>query len=162
MNCFPWREENGSSLVVVLAMITILSTLAGAAMAVQLAQRRFFQADRNTIQAQYTAEAGLYAAIERLKEDNFWRPLEKELSLPGHLSPIVSIDSFGGYLVLVSTGEEASRQVTIRALLGVAPPGEFDAAVYLWDGGVATQRGRQYSNRWGYVHRRTRDAKKCF
>ena len=135
MSYFPWREENGSSLVVVLAMIAILSALAGAVMTVQLAQRRFFQADRDMMQAQYTAEAGLYAAIQRLKEDIFWRPREEKLSLPGHLSPIVSIDSFGGYLVLVSTGEEANRQVTIRTILGVAPPRAFDAAVYLWDDG---------------------------
>ena len=127
-------SESGSSLVAVLGMVTILTALAGTVMAVQLAQLRFIHSDGDTIQAQYTAEAGLYAAIDRLQKNPGWRPENEVLHLPDELAPAVSIQPFGGYLRMVASGKKGVRNVQIHTLLGTIPPKHFDAAVYVWGG----------------------------
>lgn len=130
------RDQTGSSLVTVLAMITIISTLVGTIMAVQLAQWRFIDADGDATQAQYTAEAGLYVALDELKTDPSWRPHQEVLPMPGDLTAQVSIEDFGAFILVVSSAHSGTREVTLRTMLGAATPAYFNKALVLFDKGA--------------------------
>ena len=68
------REESGSGLLATLVMITVVSVLIGAVVALHLAQYRFIRRDAHRLQARYAAEAGVYLAVDSLQRNPFWRP----------------------------------------------------------------------------------------
>ena len=117
-----WKEQDGSAIVTVLVMITILSAFAGTIMAIELVRHRFIRSDIHSIQAEYAAEAGIYASLEQLRVNPLWRPVYESLELPADIRAQVSVEAFGGYYLLVSTGLKGEQRVTIRAVAGKSLP----------------------------------------
>lgn len=126
-------DETGSSLVLVLVMITILALMVGAVFAMRTAQHRFIQRDAHRLQARYLAEASIYIAMDSLQHNPIWRPKEAVLDLPMGQSGQVTVESFGGYLLIRSVAAYRNYRSTLQAVVGERTPEAFSHALYLWD-----------------------------
>lgn len=127
------QAQQGSALVMVLAVITLMTILAGLILGVFVMQHRFIHRDVHRQQARYLAEAGVYVALGQLQADPYWRadavpvvPAEGDTSF-------VSVASFGGYLWVRATARKRHSRYTIRALVGQVPTAPLRNAVYVWD-----------------------------
>ena len=127
------RDERGSSLLVTLVLITVATVLAGAVLAAQLAQYRFIRRDAHRLQARYTAEAGVYAALDSLQTNPVARLHGYVFALPDGQASRVTVEGFGGYLFVRAVANYRRSRSTVRALVGEVPPAGFDNAVVLWD-----------------------------
>ena len=114
-------------------MITIVTTLISAIIALYLAQYRFIRRDAHRLQARYTAEAGVYVTMDSLRLNPHWRPRDTVIDLPEGQTSRVAVEAFGGYLYIRSTASYRRSRGTVRALVGEVPPTDFHNAVYLWD-----------------------------
>lgn len=123
----------GSALVAVLAVVTLVTVLMGTVLAVQVVEHRFFRRDVHRVQARYLAEAALYLALERLQNDPSWRADSAAVPLPDGSRGVVAVASFGGYLRVRAAARRGRSRHTVQALVGAAPPEAFSHAIYLWD-----------------------------
>lgn len=125
-------EEAGGALPAVLAVVVVLTLLAGLLMQVYDVQYRFIRRDVHRLQARYRAEAGVYVALDSLQANPRWRPFG-----PLHLADSsvveVTVVPFGGYLLVRSVGRARRSRCVLRALVGEVPPAPFSNAVYLWN-----------------------------
>ena len=127
------QEQTGSSLLMTLVMITIVTILISAIIALYLAQYRFIRRDAHRLQARYAAEAGVYVAMDSLRLNPHWRPIDTVIDLLEGQTSRVTVEAFGGYLYIRSTAPYRRSRSTVRAFVGEVPPTEFHNAVYLWD-----------------------------
>lgn len=127
------REETGSGLLATLLLITMVMVLVSAVLAVHLVQYRFIRRDAHRVQARYAAEAGVYIALDSLQHNLFWRGNEVFISLPEQQACRVTVESFGGYVLIRSVARYRRSQSTLRALVGEVPPAPFHNALYVWD-----------------------------
>ena len=106
-----FREEAGSSLLTTLVLITVMTVLIGAVLALQSAQYRFIRRDAHRQQARYAAEAGIYVALDSLQQRPYWHPNKVRIPLPD--------------------GQESrrKRQKTVEVVRPEAVPKGDDAAV---------------------------------
>lgn len=131
------KSEQGSALVSVLAIVVILTIIAGTILSVETMQNRFIHSDVERLQILYKAEAGVYGAMHLLREDPLLEVSDTLLNLSEDIASIVSIESLGGYYHIRSTAGSSDssrqRQVVVRATVAERVPIEFLRAVYLWD-----------------------------
>ena len=125
-------DQQGSALLTVLAMIVILSILVGSVLTVHVIQYRFIHRDVHRVQARYCAEAGVYTTIERLQKQPYWRPKNEIVTLAGAGSALVTVESFGGFLLIRSSVQRSKSRYTVRAWVGEIPPNAFRNAIFLW------------------------------
>ncbi|MDZ7260562.1 MAG: pilus assembly PilX N-terminal domain-containing protein [candidate division KSB1 bacterium] len=132
------NKDQGSALVTVLVMITILTLITGTIMTTVSLQTRFIKRDLHRTQALYLAEAGIYKALWYLSghdgRDKYWRVSNHVLPLFDSLSCIISIEQWGGYLSLISLASCKKQTVSIRVLVGEEIPQSFDQAVIIGGG----------------------------
>lgn len=127
-------EEEGSSLIAVLIIITILSFLIGSVMIGTIIQNRFIQKDVNRLQARYTAEAGVFHFL-----GDTTLPLFPEIDslrvqlMDSTQSAVLQIDPFGGFWKITSTAHTNNETKTVRALIGERASPVFQQAVVLGD-----------------------------
>ena len=132
------REEEGSALITVLALIAILTVLVGTLWMVHVAQYRFLRRDTHRAQARYAAEAGLYLALDSLERNPYWQPADSLIMLPGgqpgeSRRVSLTVEPFGAQLYVRSVAQQRRSRATARALIGEVPPADFLNAVVLWD-----------------------------
>ncbi len=125
------RDQQGSALILVLSMIIIFTILAGIILSAGLIQQRFVYKEVLRLQALYIAEAGVYHAMQKLRNNPFW---ETSNMRPEGFPCTVSLENVGGYYFIRSTVTVSNQQVTVRAKVVENPPPPFDVAIYLWDG----------------------------
>jgi hypothetical protein len=126
-------EQAGSSLLVTLVLITLMTAMISAVIVLYLAQYRFIRRDAHRLQARYAAEAGVYVALDSLRRNPYWRPVDTGFDLPEGQMSRVTVEAFGGYLYIRSTAPYRRSRGTVRALVGEIPPAAFHNAIYLWD-----------------------------
>jgi hypothetical protein len=132
------NNEQGSALVTVLSLITIVTILIGSVMAVVTLQRRFVRRDYFRIQARYLAEAGIYKAMGYLSgnegRDKFWRPANSPMPLFDSLSCNISVTEWGGFLHLFSKANYKGQTASVQTFIGERMPPHFKQALIV--GGV--------------------------
>ena len=126
--------QEGSGLLIVLVLITVMSILISAVLMLYVAQYRFIRRDAHRLQARYAAEAGVYIAMDSVQQNPSWRVREIILELPQDQASRVTLEAFGGYVLIRSTAHYRGSRATVRALVGEAPPPSFENAVQQWDG----------------------------
>ncbi|MEX2345035.1 MAG: PilX N-terminal domain-containing pilus assembly protein [Balneolaceae bacterium] len=127
-------EEEGSSLVTVLIIITILSLLIGSVMMGLMMQNRFVQRDADRLQARYSAEAGIFHFLSDTAFSNLLADDSLQVQLiDSTRHSIIDIRPFGGFLQITSTAQEGSQSKTIRTLAGEKASSPFQQAVVLGD-----------------------------
>lgn len=133
------RGDDGSALPAVLIILTVITTIVGAMLAVRLAQFRLVQRDIHAVQAYYAAEGSLERVRAELERDPTWRPVEGHLGstlarrepceAPG-VQCTVRVTPFGGYALVSARASVGRAQRTLRAFVGsVAPPALENALV---------------------------------
>lgn len=137
--------EEGSALPAVLVILTVITTIIGAMMAVRLVQFRVVQRDVDAVQAYYAAEGGLERARATLEHDPAWRPIEGRFGdawtrhgpcgAPG-VQCTVHAKAFGGYVLVSARATVGDAEETLRAFVGSAAPPAFENAIVL--GGSST------------------------
>ncbi len=131
------KSEQGSALVSVLTIVVILTIMVGTILSVETIQQRFIHRDVERLQLLYEAEAGVYRAMQLLRENPFLEVSDTLLILTENLASIVSIESVGGYYHIRSTtgppNDIRQRQMVVLATVAERVPSEFRRAVYLWD-----------------------------
>ncbi len=137
MRCFGFhtivREQDGASLLVTLVMISVTAVIVSAVLMFHLAQYRFIRRDAHRVQSRYAAEAGIYAAMDRLQQNPFWTAQDEVIVLPLEQESRVTMEHFGGYVLIQSVAQYRRSRTTVRALVGDVPPPAFHNAVMLWD-----------------------------
>ena len=128
------REEEGSGLLAVLVLITVMSLLVGAVLALYTAQYRFIRRDAHRLQARYAAEAGVYITLDSLQDNPLWRASDAPLRLPEGQESRVTVEAFGGCLIVRSEAQYRRSRATVRVLVGEIPPPSFENALQQWDG----------------------------
>lgn len=130
----PLSEEEGSSLIAVLIVITIISFLVGFVMLGNIIQNRFIQRDIDALQSRYAAEAGLfhYLADSTLPLIPKTDSLQIQL-MDGSTFTTIKAEPFGGFLRLTSVAGRGEQRRTIRTLVGERANSLFDRAVVLGD-----------------------------
>lgn len=127
-------NEDGSSLIAVLIIITIISLLIGSVMMGMVIQNRFIQRDIDQLQLRYTAEAGIFHFLA----DSTLSILPLADSLVVHLfdsteKAIIEVEPFGGFLSVTSRVNSRKDAKSIRTLVGNQPTTVFRNAVVLGD-----------------------------
>ncbi len=128
------KGENGSSLVSVLIVITIISFLVGCVMMGMILQNRFIQRDVDEIRNLYIAEAGLYhfLADSTLPLIPKRGSIQVEL-MDGRGVATISAKPFGGFLSVTSSAGRDEQKETIRVLVGEQANHLFDYSIILGD-----------------------------
>jgi len=126
------QRTRGSSVVLVLVLITVLSMVFGLVLVTHLARHRLIGLDVHRLQARYAAEAAVYVALDSLQCDPAWRPTGP-ITLPGNQVAAVTVATFGGFLVVDAVVHDRQVRAEVRALIGQVPTAPFEQAVYLWD-----------------------------
>ena len=127
-------EQEGSGFLMVLVLITVMSILIAAVLALYVAQHRFIRRDAHRLQARYAAEAGVYIAMDSLQQNPSWRAVEAVVDLPEGQTSHVTVEAFGGYVLIRSAAQYRRSRCTARALIGEVPPPSFENALQQWDG----------------------------
>jgi len=128
------QEQAGSGLLGTLMLVTVLSILISSVLAVHLVQYRLIRRQTHRVQARYAAEAGVYLAIDRLQHSPYWRATDTLLALPEGQASRVTVEAFGGYVLIFSEAQYRRSRAAVRARVGEIPPPYFDHAVQLQDG----------------------------
>lgn len=129
----PLRAEEATALPAVLAVVTVLTVLAGTVLAVFAAQYRFIRRDVHRLQARYLAEAAVYVALDSLQRNPLWRTDRVVVALPGEATAEVAVAAFGGYVLVRAVAQRRRSRFTLRAFVGEVPPVAFRNALYVWD-----------------------------
>ncbi|MCI0693273.1 PilX N-terminal domain-containing pilus assembly protein [candidate division KSB1 bacterium] len=128
-------DSQGSALVLVLVMVTVITTIVGAVLMGTLLQLRLIVKEKHRLQAFYLAEAGIYKAIWHLSgnggKDIFWRPENTGVEIFDHQMAAVTVQQWGGFLQVTSTANVHRAGKSIRVLLGEQPPAPFRQAVFV-------------------------------
>ncbi len=131
-------DTQGSALVLVLVMVTLITTIVGAVLMGTLLQLRLILKEKHRLQAFYLAEAGIYKAIWHLSgnggKDIFWRPQNEAIEIFDSQTAAVTVQQWGGFLQVTSAANVHRAGKSIRVLLGDQPPAPFRQAVFI--GGV--------------------------
>lgn len=127
------KDRQGSSLVAVLIVITILFTLIGAVMLAVIQQGRFIQGDINQLKARYAAEAGIYHFLADSTSPLVTGNDSLRVTLTDSSIVTIASQPFGGFLSITSSAEIRGQKKTIHTLAGEQPPNVFDRAVVLGD-----------------------------
>lgn len=124
--------------MLVLVLIVAVSAGVGAVLLVHQAQHRLIHTEIQETQVRYAAEAGIHWAMARLQQTPDWRPIRHPQTLPAGFTAEITVEPFGGFLLILSTVLHRRQEVTIRALVGAVAPEAFDHALWAWDaqGGV--------------------------
>lgn len=126
-------SEDGSSLVAVLIIITVIFFLIGSVMTGITIQSRFIQQDVDELQLRYSAEAGIHHFLS-----------DSTLSVPPKIDSLqvllmdsttasIKAEPFGGYLAVTSTVSSDNQSKAIRSLVGNQMTSSFRNAVILGD-----------------------------
>ncbi|MEM6335938.1 MAG: hypothetical protein AAF752_05180 [Bacteroidota bacterium] len=126
-------EEQGSALITTLVVLTLLTLMVGLALGVYLLQRMYVRLHVHEARAQYEAEAGVFQAIAWLQNDPTWTARDTLVVLPGGMEVELSVEPFGGYLLVRSVAVESRSKYAARALIGEVPGDAFEHALTLWD-----------------------------
>lgn len=127
-----FSREEGSSLVAVLIIITIIFFLIGSVLMAIIIQGRFIQRDIDEVQLRYSAEAGIHHFLA----DSTLPILtgsDLKIQLADSTEALISAKPFGGFLSLASTVESEDRSKSIRTLVGSQAIPRFNNAVVLGD-----------------------------
>lgn len=130
------RDDRGGALATTLVVTTLLSLAVSLAFTAALGHGRFVRQSVHRLQAQYAAEAGLYTALETLRQRRLLWPADSVFVLPRNQRSRVSVEPFGGYLLVRSVAEAGRSRFTLRALVGAEPPTGFRRALVVWDPSV--------------------------
>jgi len=125
--------DSGSALITVLAVLFILLTAFFAVFSLALNRASFLHDEMNRIRASYLAEAGLnrFLHVSNSRQVNWKSAAATSLvhHPPGGGRYDVRAALYGGYLAVSSRGTYKGRTVCRKALVGVLPWSDLNAAV---------------------------------
>ncbi len=122
------QNERGTILISSLAIIIILLTIFLAALSYGLTRYGTHIRDRNALLATNLAEAGINRGLDRLNnEGHFSDTLIVETPNGGRYQ--TSVRAWGPYWLITSDGDYANQTVQATAIIGSAPPDQFEAAI---------------------------------
>lgn len=137
---FRIKTKRGISIAVVLMVISVLSVITMAAVALGIRNLNFVKTDRYSTKAFYAAEAGLARAVSRIKSDNTWDGREPEVSgerpLTFHNNPLQS--SSETFTVNVFNNFGSSSE--IDAVRGIRVPA---GSCYIYSEGYSANNTRR-------------------
>ena len=130
-----FQQQEGSALITVLLIITVITILIGVFSTAFILRLRFIRNSINQMQAQYIAEAGIYKTLWLLSQKDGYRLAsnKKNHSIPlfEGQAGAVTIDRWGGYYDVKSSAIFRNQQYTAHAIAGETIPPELDYAVML-------------------------------
>lgn len=128
------KEENGSGLVTVLVLLTVVSLLLGSFMGIYVLQNKLVKRDTQRTQARYAAEAGLEWAMSELETNASWKtnaPLI--LNHNPHIEAEIQIVPRGAFWEVTSTGKTRHATVKLIATIGAIPTNDWNSALVMGD-----------------------------
>lgn len=129
------QTNKGSALVLVLVIVTAVTILCSMVLVGIYLQMKFIRRDINQIQAHYLAEAGVYKTVWYLSgngnQNVFWRPENEVLTLFEDDTVRISVDVWGGYLLVHSNVEHKGAIKNLSTLVGEVSPEPFEQAIVI-------------------------------
>lgn len=124
------QRTEGSALVFVLLLLTLLSVLLAGVMGLYQVREKWVRRDVHRTQARYLAESGLYAALDLLEKHSD----ATSIAVPFKTgSAEAKIQPFGGFYAIFATGKSHESQVSLHALVGAIPGMFWDASLVVGD-----------------------------
>jgi len=127
------KQNKGSALIAVLVVLFILLSMFFAIFGLAISRAGILQKEINTTRAFYLADAGINRFLYVINRDSLnWQEvldinLSKQISEKEEFS--VSPSLSGGYILVTSTGNIGNLQVTKKALIGLMPDRDLNAAI---------------------------------
>jgi|GEM_PF-1266599 len=133
-----FADSKGSALILVLVIVTVVTIMCSIVLAGITLQQKVILKTIHERQALYLAEAGIQKAMWYLSGDGGkglrWRTEDETIELfDDHLASI-TVQEWGGYLIVQSKVNYKKISKCVRVLLGEYPPEPFKQAVVI--GGV--------------------------
>jgi hypothetical protein len=127
------ENNRGSALVGVLAVLFILLTIFFAIFALAISRNSLLQKQINHTRAAYLAEAGINQFLNKINSDSLgWKEIinyESNVEISAHEKYSILTSLLGGYILVNSTGIANGNRLTKRALIGLMPWKDLNAAI---------------------------------
>ncbi len=125
------NNQNGSILVTVLTVLSILLTIFVFALTYTLTRYSFHTKDKNNFIATHLSEAGIQNGVNKLNNNNFVSNYKYKTENNGTIS--VSKELWGPFYLISSIGQFANQKIKTTSIIGSYPDSIFSDAITACD-----------------------------
>ena len=126
-----FNNQQGSILVTVLSVLSILLTIFIFALTYTLTRYTVHTKNKNILIATHLSEAGITNSLDKLNSNRFESTYEYDTPNGGNIT--ISKENWGPYYLISSIGEYANQKIKTTSLIGSFPDSFFQDAITVCD-----------------------------
>jgi len=128
-------KEDGSSLITVMAITTIISATLLIILSYLLIQTKHLHSKENYLTAKYNSEAGIYVYLSELEKywhyQKWMRPVNRTININPKDSVLITAYPWGSFIHLESYSQKKDQSFKLRTYIGLNPSAVFNSSVVL-------------------------------